>query len=29
LSALVATFSCFRFTPGLVFGEKDIIKISK
>ena len=24
LSALVATFSCFHFTPGLVFGEKDI-----
>jgi hypothetical protein len=24
LSALVATFSCFRFTPGLAFGEKDI-----
>jgi hypothetical protein len=20
----VATFSCFRFTPGLAFGEKDI-----
>ena len=25
LSALVATFSCFRFTPGLAFGEKDIV----
>jgi hypothetical protein len=24
LSALVATFSCFRFTPRLAFGEKDI-----
>ena len=24
LPALVATFSCFRFTPGLAFGEKDI-----
>jgi hypothetical protein len=24
LSPLVATFSCFRFTPGLAFGEKDI-----
>ena len=24
LSALVATFSCFCFTPGLAFGEKDI-----
>jgi hypothetical protein len=24
LSALVATFSFFRFTPGLAFGEKDI-----
>jgi hypothetical protein len=22
-AALVATFSCFRFTPGLAFGEKD------
>jgi hypothetical protein len=21
---LVETFSCFRFTPGLAFGEKDI-----
>jgi hypothetical protein len=21
---MVATFSCFRFTPGLAFGEKDI-----
>jgi hypothetical protein len=24
LSTLVATFSCFHFTPGLAFGEKDI-----
>jgi len=24
LSALVVTFSCFRFTPGLAFGGKDI-----
>jgi hypothetical protein len=24
LSALVVTFSCFHFTPGLAFGEKDI-----